>query len=136
MAERYIKIQNVGPTDLPEHPSTLESCPSHGCGGCEVPTWNRQEFPMKKGQVLLVQENVGNHLSSSRRFQKVINVVGSPMDMGMILQSPEGMFQKGTDGTLSKIEIKTNTPNPTVSTVGENLADVKKSGRFIATAGE
>lgn len=136
--ERIVKIQNTSTGDLPAHKPGAKDCVGFGCAGCAVPTWNRIEFPMLKGQTIVVKENVGTHLS--RSFIGKITITGGPYDTTQLLQAPEGFFEHdAVTGQFKPLNIKVNTSasgsSQDADAPGEGIDDVKRSGRFIAKGG-
>ena len=138
MEDRIVKIQNVGPTDLPVHEPGAKGCAGRGCEGCVVPQWNRIKFPIKKGAIKVVKENVGSHLQ--RRFPRAIKVVGGPYNTTQLLQSPEGFFEHdAATGTFKPLDIKVDTTHLGSSqdpdADGETPSDVKANPGRLTTEG-
>lgn len=141
--ERILKITNISNFDLPPHKPGEPGCSGFGCVGCVVPTWNRIEFPMRKGETIVVKENVGNHLTTS--FRGKIKVTEGPFDTTQLLQSPQGFFEHDPiTGRFRPLNVKTDTTalggpqdrdaeGEDISVVKGKQKDIDDKGRFIAT---
>lgn len=141
MAEdRIVKLTNITKHDIPAHKArSIPTCTKYGCAGCEVPTWNRIEFPMKSGETIVVKENVGNHLQ--RNFPGRLKITAGPFDTTQLLSAPDGFFEHDPiTGKMRPIAVRTNTTHKGSSqdlgADGERLENVKRKGRFLAKGGD
>lgn len=140
MAEdRVVKIKNTGLTHLPAHKPGAAGCTGFGCSGCRAPVWNRIAFPMEPGQIIVVKENVGDHLA---RKNRAIKIVAGPFNTTQLLQSPEGFFElDAVSGKFKPLAIKTDTTHLGSSqdpdAEGETPSDLKVNpGRLTAEGGD
>jgi hypothetical protein len=142
VSDKIVKVTNKTKGTLPvghDPKDASDQCIGRGCDKCVTPMWNRVEFPFKRGETIVVKENVGLHLQAS--WPGKIVVTAGPFDTTQLLSAPEGFFEHDpVTNKFKALTVRTDTSprgssqDPAIG--GETLEDARAAGRLVSRGGD